>query len=88
MSTNLVVEIISSLRSRYSSLNELRYEGAWTESWCHRRCWHRHKTLLEAGQCVKPQGAGWYVLAVEGGTAGELTAEEDAVVDGFRFGHE
>jgi hypothetical protein len=78
-------EIIASLRMRYRSLN-LYYEAAWTESWSHRRCQHEHPTLIDAAMCAEPQGAGWYVFAVECGTARELDAAEDEAVDKFRFG--
>jgi hypothetical protein len=33
-----------------------------------------------------PQGAGWYVFAVENGSPRELTDAEDEVVNEFRFG--
>jgi hypothetical protein len=51
-------EIIASLRVRFRSLN-LHYEAAWTESWSHRRCMHKHRTLIEAANCAMPHGAGW-----------------------------
>jgi hypothetical protein len=75
-----------SLRFRYRALNEIHYEAAWTDSWCHRRCMHTHKTLLEASECALPTGAGWYVVAVERGEPRELMAAEDKIVDAFRFG--
>jgi hypothetical protein len=34
-----------------------------------------------------PQGAGWYVIAVENGTPRQLKAAEDAIVNEFRFKH-
>ena len=80
-----VSEILAALRVRYRSLN-LHYEAAWTESWSHRRCLHEHPTLIEAAKCAMPRGAGWYVFAVDGDTARELTELEDKVVNEFRFG--
>jgi hypothetical protein len=80
-------EIIASLRVRFRSLN-LHYEAAWTESWSHRRCMHAHRTLIEAAKCAMPQGAGWYVFAVECGMPRELTDAEDKVVNEFRFGRQ
>jgi hypothetical protein len=47
---------------------------------------HAHKTLIEAAQCGMPQGAGWYVFAVERDEPRELLAAEDSVVERFRFG--
>jgi hypothetical protein len=32
-----------------------------------------------------PHGAGWYVLAVENGTARQLQADEEDIVNKFRF---
>jgi hypothetical protein len=81
----LLNEIVSCLRSRYASLNDIHYEAAWTESWIHQRCFHAHRTLLEAAKCAMPNGAGWYVLAVDHGTPRELNQEEDNLVDRFRF---
>jgi hypothetical protein len=86
MSTQLVTHIMTGLRFRYAALNDIHYEAGWTDSWCHRRCMHPHKTLLEAAKCGMPQGAGWYVLAVERGESRELMAAEDKIVDAFRFG--
>jgi len=80
-----LTEIISTLRLRYWFLNTF-YEAAWTESWVHRRCLHKHATLIEAAECAMPHGAGWYVFAVDGSLPRELTAEEDKLVDEFRFG--
>lgn len=77
--------IIASLRVRYWSLN-LHYEAAWTESWSHRRCFHEHQSLIDAAKCAMPHGAGWYVFAVESGTARELSIAEDMAVNEFRFG--
>jgi len=83
--TQLVVEIIGTLNLRFKKLN-LYYEAGWTDSFCHRRCWHEHPTLLEAAECGMPHGAGWYVLAVENGTARQLLGDEEDVVNEFRFG--
>jgi hypothetical protein len=85
MSTQLVTQIMTGLRFRYPALNDIHYEAGWTESWCHRRCMHVHKTLIEAAKCGMPQGAGWYVFAVERGEARELLPAEDGVVERFRF---
>lgn len=84
----LVAEIIATLRLRYKTLNRyyLYYEAAWTESWRHRFCYHTHETLIDAAKCAMPHGAGWYMLAVEGGRPRELTEAEDEVVNEFRFG--
>ena len=81
----LLHEIVSSLRMRFSALNGIRYEAGWTESWIHQRCDHAHKTLLEAAKCAIPNGAGWYVLAVEGGTPRELNQQENNLVDACRL---
>ncbi len=80
-----LAQIMVVLRLRYRFLN-LHYEAAWTESWSHRRCFHRHQTLIEAAKCAMPHGAGWYVFAVEGDTARQLRETEDRIVDEFRFG--
>jgi hypothetical protein len=84
-SNSLLSEIVCCLRSRYASLNDIHYEAAWTESWIHQRCYHPHKSLLEAARCAMPNRAGWYVLAVENATPRELHQHEDAQVDRFRF---
>jgi hypothetical protein len=81
----LVAEIIETLRLRYESLNHY-YEAGWTESWSHRRCLHKHQTLIEAARCAMPQGAGWYVFAVENGKPRELNETEESLVNKFRFG--
>lgn len=81
----LLVSIMSSLQSRYAYLNR-HYEAAWTESFCHCRCFHAHESLIEAAKCAKPHGAGWYVLAVDFETPRELTDAEDMAVNEFRFG--
>jgi hypothetical protein len=84
---NWLSEIISTLRLRYKYLNlDLHYEAAWTDSWSHRRCRHRHHTLLEAAKCAMPNGAGWYVFAVDARGPRQLTDAEDAIVNEFRFG--
>jgi hypothetical protein len=80
-----LTEIISTLRLRYRFLNP-HYEAGWTESWSHRRCMHKHPTLIEAAECGMPHGAGWYVFAVEGEMPRQLTEAEDKVVNAFRFG--
>jgi len=41
---------------------------------------------FEAAKCAMPHGCGWYVIAVQGGAARELTEEENKVVNEFRFG--
>jgi hypothetical protein len=64
----------------------LHYEAAWTDSWTHHQCFHKHPTLIEAAKCAMPYGAGWYVIAVNGGTPRQLTDAEDKIVDEFRFG--
>jgi len=81
----VISEIVAALRVRFWFLNP-HYEAAWTESWSHRRCLHAHLTLIEAAKCAMPQGAGWYVFAVENGRPRELTDAEDKVVNEFRFG--
>jgi hypothetical protein len=64
----------------------IHYEAGWTDSWSHRRCLHRHRTLLEAAECAMPTGAGWYVFAVEDGRARELREAEEKIVNHYRFG--
>jgi hypothetical protein len=76
-----LTELISTLRLRYKFLNP-NYEAGWT----HRRCMHKHPTLIEAAKCAMPHGAGWYVFAVQGDMPRELTDAEDKVVNEFRFG--
>jgi hypothetical protein len=76
---------MAALRRRYASLN-VHYEAGWTESWCHRRCEHSHQTLIDAARCATPQGAGWYVFAVEYGLSRQLTETEEEIVTEFRFG--
>jgi hypothetical protein len=63
----------------------VHYEAAWTDSWSHRRCLHKHRTLLEAAECAMPNGAGWYVFAVENDEPRELRDEEDEIVNRYRF---
>lgn len=46
---------------------DLYFEAACTDSWSHRRCFHRHPTLVEAAKAAMPQGPAWYVFAVENG---------------------
>lgn len=64
----------------------VHFEGCWNDSWHFRRCCHEHETLIEAAQCVKPTGAGWYIIAVEDGHPRELRHEEDEILNRFRFG--
>jgi hypothetical protein len=61
------------------------YEAAWSDSWQHRRCMHKHRTLIEAARCAQPRGCGWYVFAVENDEGRQLSEEEDEIVNGFRF---
>ena len=80
-----VALIINGLRLRFAALNTY-YEGAWTESYCHFRCYHTHDTLIDAAKCAAKQGMpGWYVFAVEFDQPRELTPVEDKVVNEFRF---
>lgn len=83
--STLLAEIIATLRVRFETLN-LHYETGWTDSWTFRRCCHEHETLVEAAKCGMPQGAGWYVFAVENGKERELSESEDKIVGDFRFG--
>ncbi len=80
----LLNQIMTGLRQRYASLNGVHYEAGWTDSWVHRRCFHKHPTLIDAAKCGMPQ-PGFYVLAVEAGSPRELTLEEDNVVNRFRL---
>lgn len=84
-SHSLLTEIVASVHLRYAALNR-HYEAGWTESWCHRRCLHSHRTLTDAAKCAMPHGCGWYVFAVEYDMPRELTDNENSIVDGFRFG--
>jgi hypothetical protein len=63
----------------------IHYEAGWTDSWSHRRCMHKHQTLIEAAQCAMPTGPGWYVFAVENDEGRELSEKEDEIVNGYRF---
>jgi hypothetical protein len=83
-STKLLNDIMAGLRSRYAYLNDFHYEAAWTDSWVYCRCFHAHKTLIEAAKCGMPQ-PGFYVLAVARGVQRELTTAEEKVVNDFRF---
>jgi hypothetical protein len=80
----LLNDIVAGLRSRYVYLNVFHYEAAWTDSWVYCRCFHAHKTLIEAAKCGMPQ-PGFYVLAVEEGKQRELTTAEEKIVNDFRF---
>jgi hypothetical protein len=80
-----LARIMATLRLRYRPLN-VHYEAAWTDSGCHRRCGHAHQTLIDAANCAMPQGAGWYVFALEDGMPRQLTEDEDGIVNRFRFG--
>jgi hypothetical protein len=42
------------------------------------------KASIEAAQCAEPNGAGWYVVAVENGTPRQLWKPEEKIVDRFR----
>ena len=64
---------------------DLHFEAAWTDSWSHRRCFHRHPTLVEAAKSAMPEGPAWYVFAVENGRPRQLTEGEEQIVDEFRF---
>jgi hypothetical protein len=61
------------------------FQAAWTDSFCHFRCWHEHPTLIETAKRAMPQGAGWYVMAAEYDTPRELTESEDKLVNEFQF---
>lgn len=52
------------------------YFAAWTDSACFCSCWHEHRTVGEAADCISYAGA--YVIAVEDGVMRALTAEEEA----------
>jgi hypothetical protein len=80
----LLNQIMTGLRHRYASLNGVYYEAAWTDSWVHCRCYHKHLTLIDAAKCGMPQ-PGFYVLAVDSGSPRELSTEEDEIVNRFRF---
>ncbi len=63
----------------------LHYEAPWTDSWHHRHCEHKHRTLIEAAKCAAPYGCGWYVFAVENDLPRQLDDEEDEIVNAYRF---
>lgn len=62
------------------------YEAGWTDSWSHRRCLHKHRTLEAAAKCAAQYGAVGYVFAVEGGQGRDLRETEENVVRAIRFG--
>jgi hypothetical protein len=64
---------------------KLHFEAGWTDSWSHRRCMHKHKTLKEAAKCAMPTGCGWYVFAVEDDEPRELNEKEERIVHQFRL---
>jgi hypothetical protein len=82
----LLVEIMASLCQRYAPLNR-HYEAAWTDSFVHLRCYHRHGKLLDAAECADKQHMpGWYCIAVEYDSPRQLTNAEEKLVIEFRFG--
>lgn len=83
--TDLIVEIFGTLNLRFKELNTISYQAAWTDSFCHRRCMHEHRTIIEAAKCAEPNGAGWHVVAVENGTPRQLLGDEEDIVNKFRF---
>jgi len=72
-------------KSQPLTIRRRHYEAAWTDSWHFRCCLHEHPTPIEAAKCAMPHGCGWYVIAVQGGAARELTEEEEKIVNEFRF---
>jgi len=70
------------------SQTRTHYEAGWTDSWSHRRCLHKHRSLEAAAKCAAQYGAVGYVFAVEGGVGRELRATEENVVRAIRFGKE
>ena len=84
----LVKQIMTGLRYRYASLNNIHYEAVWTDGQCERRCQHRHQLLTDAAACGLYRASGWYVLAVERGEPRELTTAENKIVNNFRFTEE
>jgi len=79
-------QIMAALRERFAPLNR-HYEGAWTDSFAHMRCWHQHPTLLDAAKCASAQRIpGWYVFCVGSDSPRELNDAEDEQVRAFRFG--
>lgn len=65
---------------------DIHYEAGWTDSWSHRRCLHKHRTLVGAAKCAMPTGAGWYVFAVENDEPRQLLGAEEKIVNRYRFG--
>jgi hypothetical protein len=80
----LVKQIITGLRYRYASLNNVHYEAVWTDRQCERRCQHRHQMLTDAAACGLYRASGWYVVAVERGEPRQLTTSETKIVNNFR----
>jgi hypothetical protein len=81
----LLLDVMEFLRQRFASLNR-HYQAAWTDSFVHFRCYHKHAELLDAAKCAASQGIpGWYCFAVEFDSPRELTEAEDAEVRTFRF---
>jgi hypothetical protein len=66
------------------TIPNLFYEGAWTESWCRRRCQHRHRTVAEAAECAVLEGPAWYVFAVQDGKPRQLTNTEERSLQELR----
>jgi hypothetical protein len=62
------------------------YEAGFSDSFQHRRCFHKHRTLEAAVKCAMPYGLYGYVFAVEGGVGRELKETEKRVVRAIRFG--
>jgi hypothetical protein len=62
------------------------YEAGFSDSFQHRRCFHKHRTLEAAAKCAMPYGPYGYVFAVEGGVGRELKTAEENVVRAIRFG--
>jgi hypothetical protein len=62
----------------------IHYEAAWSDSSCYCRCFHAHPTLIDAAKCGMAQ-PGFYVIAVASDLTRELTADEEKIVDAFRF---
>jgi hypothetical protein len=83
----LVKQIMTGLRYRYASLNNIHYEAVWMNGQCERRCQHRHQ-MLTAAACGLYRASSWYVLAVERGEPRQLTMAESKIVNDFRFTEE
>ena len=66
-------------------LARTHYEAGWTDSWSHRRCFHKHRTPSAAAKCSLPYGAYGYVFAVKDGVGRELRATEENIVHAVRF---